>query len=80
MSEAGESTACAGSFVHMPRGVAHGFANVTDRPTRMLAFTTQSGNLQRLFKDLDRAAREEPGQPSPQRIGAVCAANRIAFA
>lgn len=80
VSDDGEATAGPGSFVHLPRGVKHGFANVTEKPTRMLAFTTPSGNLGRLFVDLDRLAREEPGQPSPQRVATVCAANRIRFA
>jgi mannose-6-phosphate isomerase-like protein (cupin superfamily) len=74
----GSTTVRPGSFVHLPRGVAHGFRNVSDIPARMLVVTTPGGALEGVFRGLDAASRgDEPLDPG--RIGAICASNRLAM-
>jgi len=77
-AQGGERTAGPGSFVHLPRGIAHGFANRSGRPARMLVVATPGGALLGVFRGLDRALRS--GELTPAIIGQVLAANRLALA
>lgn len=70
-----ECVAAAGSFVHLPRGIAHGFANRTARPARMLVVASADGGALPAFTEIDRAGRE--GRLSPDVVAGVLAANRI---
>ncbi|HWA62437.1 MAG TPA: cupin domain-containing protein [Caulobacteraceae bacterium] len=70
----GELVAGPGTFVHLRAGVAHGFANRTDREARMLVITTGE-SLEGVFRGLDAAGSR--GDLEPARIGAICAANGI---
>ena len=72
LSPDGELKAGPGTFVHLPRGAAHGFLNAADTPSRMLVITTPGGNLEGVFRDLDAAK-----SPAPEEVGAICAAHRI---
>jgi quercetin dioxygenase-like cupin family protein len=54
-----EWTATAGSFVWLPRGIAHGFAVVGDQDARILAMVLPSG--------FDGFVREV-GDPAPERV------------
>lgn len=74
-SQAGDLVARAGSFVHLPRGVPHGFGNATDAPLRMLVVTTGGGGLEGVFRGLDAAARQR--ELGPEDVGAICASNRV---
>lgn len=71
----GLTTAEAGDFVHLPRGVPHGFANRTDSLTRMLVIATPDGGLEGVFRDLDAAATA--GSLTPEGVGAITAANAV---
>lgn len=71
----GERTAGAGSFVHLPRGVPHGFRNASDREIRMLVITTPGGGLEGVFRGLDAAAAKGPLEPPA--IAAITAANAV---
>lgn len=75
MGEAGETVAGAGSFVHLPRGVPHGFRNAGDREIRMLVITTPGGSLEGVFRGLDAAAARGP--LDPPAIAAITAANAV---
>lgn len=58
-----------GTFVTVPVGVAHAFANRSDSPTRMLLVCTPPGH-ERYFAQLaDILAR--PGAPNPDEIAAL---------
>ena len=58
--------ASAGSFVFVPRGTPHCFANIAEAPARILVVFTPSG-MERFF---DRFAREvEPGPDTFRVIG-----------
>ena len=76
-SESGESKAGAGCFVHLPRGVPHGFANRTGKPLRMLVVATPGNALLGVFRGLDAAAQAR--EISPERVAAVLQANRLAL-
>jgi mannose-6-phosphate isomerase-like protein (cupin superfamily) len=73
----GEIEAGPGAFVHLPRGVAHGFRNPGPAAARMLVVTTPGGDLEGVFRGLDAAARDPARPLDGERIGAVCGANRI---
>lgn len=75
ISASGEAIAGPGSFVHLPRGIAHGFANRSDTPAHMLVVTTPGNALFGAFTEMDRAARE--GRIAPPVVAEVLAANRI---
>lgn len=55
-------TAEEGSFLLLPRGSAHCFKNITDRPARMLMLFTPSG-FEDFFMEVGEAV--VPGQPAP---------------
>jgi len=78
VSESGEALAGPGSFVHLPRGIAHGFANRSELPVRMLVVTTPSGALRGVMQGLDRAGRD--GTLSPALIADTLVENRMALA
>ena len=46
------STARAGDLVRMPRGVPHGYFNMSDRPARALFWVSPAGRLEALFDRL----------------------------
>lgn len=51
------TTVHAGTFIHMPRGVAHRFKNVSDRDARMLLSYTPGG-FEQWFLDVGTPAKE----------------------
>ena len=57
----------AGSFVFVPRGVAHCFQNVSDRPARILVMFTPSG-MERFF---DRFGALPAGVVDPDAFGRI---------
>jgi quercetin dioxygenase-like cupin family protein len=75
MSREGERKAGAGSYIFLPRGVAHGFVNASDAPARMLVIASPGGGIEGLFRGLDAAAKRAPLEPV--RIGEICAANGV---
>lgn len=72
----GEVTAGPGAFVHLPRGVAHGFRNLGPAPARMIVVTTPGGALEGVFRGLDGASRG-PAPLAPAQVGAITAASRV---
>jgi len=74
-TEAGEVVAKAGSFVHLPHGVAHGFRNATSQAVRSLVIATPGGALEGVFRGLD--ALGVWGQVTPDAIAAITRANRV---
>lgn len=78
MSAHGEAIAGPGTFVHLPRGVAHGFANRSGKAAHMLVITPAGGALQGVFKGLDAAARA--GTLGPESIARTLTENRLALA
>ena len=61
------STATAGSFVFVPRGVPHAFKNVGGEPARLLVMFTPSG--MELFFDRFAEPSDEPGHEKFRSIG-----------
>lgn len=59
----------AGTFVTIPTGVAHAFANRSDRQARMLIVTTPPGH-ESYFADL-AVILTRPGAPDPDEIAAL---------
>lgn len=55
-----------GTFVSVPRGVAHAFANRTDQPARLLLVTTPPGH-ERYFAEL-ATILSRGGAPDPEEI------------
>src|SRR5512139_1913462 len=78
VSAHGEAIAGPGTFVHLPQGVAHGFANRTNDPARMLVVTPAGGALQGVFRGLDASAAA--GTLGPESIAATLEANRLVLA
>ncbi len=72
----GSAVAGPGAFVHLPRGVPHGFHNLGAGPARMIVVTTPGGALEGGFRGLDAASRDE-SPLDPPRVGVICAANRV---
>jgi mannose-6-phosphate isomerase-like protein (cupin superfamily) len=60
------STAASGSFIWMPRGVPHTFANLGDAPLRLLGFAVPSG-VEELFASLPR----DQSQLDPAKIAEI---------
>lgn len=71
-----EVLATAGTTVHLPRGVTHGFTFEGDTPSRLLLVIAPAG-LEPMLREL--AALPE-GAPDPARISAICAPYGITFA
>lgn len=78
LSKHGEAIAGPGTFVHLPQGVAHGFANRSGAAARMLVMTPAGGALRGVFRGLDASAKA--GTLGPQAIADTLAANRLALA
>jgi mannose-6-phosphate isomerase-like protein (cupin superfamily) len=57
-----------GTFVCVPPGVSHTFANPSDRPVRMLNFNTPAG-WEGYMRDLAAAAKDGP--LTPEAIGRI---------
>lgn len=58
-----------GTFVSVPRGVAHAFANRSETPSRMLLICTPPGH-ERYFAEL-AGILSRGGAPDPQEIAAL---------
>lgn len=78
ISDNGEALAGPGTFIHLPHGAAHGFANRSGKPAHMLVVTTPGGGLHPAFSALDRLTSK--GELTPEAIGAALAENRIDMA
>jgi quercetin dioxygenase-like cupin family protein len=61
----GAVRANAGDFLHVPRGVAHGFTNVGQGPARFLAILTPGGIHEQLLAALGEPAQAETLPPPP---------------
>ncbi len=55
-----------GGFVHVPRGVVHGFTNVGTTPARFVAISTPGGLHERLLSGLGEPAQTETLPPPPE--------------
>ena len=71
----GVRVAAAGSFVHLPAGVRHGFRNETAGVTRLLVLGSSASKLAPMFQDLDRLTAR--GGYGPHEVGATCAAHGV---
>lgn len=71
----GETTAGPGAFIHLPRGIAHGYRNAGPAAARMLVVATPGGGLEGVFRDLDAAARLAP--LAPQTISAITETHQV---
>ena len=66
-----------GDFVHVPRGVVHGFTTVGQGPARFLAIVTPGGLHEQLLAGLGEPAQAETlpplpaGPPDMQRIAEI---------
>ncbi len=56
----------AGEFVHVPRGVAHGFTNVGTTNAKFLAIVTPGGLHEKLLGEIGEPAKTEALPPSPE--------------
>ena len=61
----------AGSVVIVPRGVAHGFSNATDRPTRFIG-TVSPGGFEHYFEGLTQLLAES-SPPDPEKVMTLAA-------
>jgi quercetin dioxygenase-like cupin family protein len=70
-------TVSAGTFIHMPKGVAHSFKNRTDKPVRMLLTYTPAG-FEKWFFDIGTPttaeAKDTPVKPTPEDLQRAVAA------
>lgn len=64
----GERTVRAGTgeFVHVPRGVVHGFTNVGEEPARFLAIVTPGGLHEKMLAGVGEQAKTETLPPLPE--------------
>ncbi len=53
----------AGSFVYVPRGVVHSFANVGETDGRLLIFSTPAGGTESFFFEVGEPAEDETSPP-----------------
>lgn len=74
-TDEGPRVAEAGSFIHLPAGVRHGFRNETDGVTRLLVLGAAQSKLAPMFENLDRLTTR--GGFAPEDVGAVCAAHGV---
>jgi uncharacterized cupin superfamily protein len=74
-TDEGVRVAAAGSFVHLPAGVRHGFRNQTAGVTRLLVLGSSRSKLEPMFQDLDRLTVR--GGFGPDEVGAACAAHGV---
>jgi quercetin dioxygenase-like cupin family protein len=75
VSRDGESVAGPGTYIHLPRGVPHGYVNASSAPARILVIASPGGKLEGLFRGLDAAARVAPLVPA--QVGAICASHGV---
>lgn len=75
LSAQGEARARAGDTVVLPRGAMHGFRNDGTAPLRMLVVAADGHKAMAMFRALDRLAA-----PTPESVGATCAAHGVRFA
>jgi mannose-6-phosphate isomerase-like protein (cupin superfamily) len=76
----GESKARPGDYVHLPRGVPHGFVNASGAPARVLVVASPGGKLEGLFRGLDAAASQAAASKAalaPEQVGGICAAHGV---
>ncbi len=66
-----------GTFLHIPRGVPHGFANRTGQEARMLAVASAGGGLEGIFRELDAIAGARA--PDPAQVGSIMHRNDAAL-
>jgi mannose-6-phosphate isomerase-like protein (cupin superfamily) len=52
-----------GEFVHVPRGVVHGFTNVGDKPARLLGIVTLGGLHEKMLTEIGEQAKSETLPP-----------------
>lgn len=71
----GPRVAEAGSFVHLPAGIRHGFRNETSGLTRLIVLGSSASRLAPMFRDLDRLTAR--GGFGPEDVGATCAAHGV---
>lgn len=71
----GEMKARRGDTAALPRGAMHGFRNDGAVPVRMLVVAADGRQAMAMFRALDRLAA-----PTPESVGAVCAAHGVRFA
>lgn len=74
-TDEGTRVAEAGSFIHLPAGVRHGFRNETSGVTRLLVLGSSASRLAPMFRDLDRLTRR--GDFAPADISETCAAHGV---
>jgi len=77
VTEQGEVEAGPGTFLHLPRGVAHGFVNRSGADAHIVAAISPGGGLEGIFRDLDRM--DHSAGPDPQAIARVLDHNRAAL-
>ncbi len=53
----------AGSFVYVPRGVVHSFANVGETDGRLLIFSTPAGGTESFFFEVGEPAEDDSSPP-----------------
>jgi quercetin dioxygenase-like cupin family protein len=54
----------AGTFIHVPKGISHGFANKSSRPARLIDFHTPGG-FENFFEDCGTVCTDESTPPPP---------------
>ncbi|HEX2526005.1 MAG TPA: cupin domain-containing protein [Geminicoccus sp.] len=74
---AGQARQCGrGSFVHVPRGVVHGFRNAGDRTARMLILNVPGGIHERFYADAGEPVADPagftPSAPDVSKITDAC--------
>lgn len=75
VSARGEMKARPGDTAVLPRGAMHGFRNDTAAPVRFLVVAADGRQAMAMFRALDRLA-----VPTPESVGATCAAHGVRFA
>lgn len=57
-----------GSFMYVPPGVPHAFANPTDRPSTMFFQSSVTGGHENYFTELGALLRDSHGRPDPAAV------------
>lgn len=68
-----------GSFVFVPRGILHGFANLGAAPVRVLAILTPGG-VERFFREVGEpagAGGPAPAAPAAERLAAAARRHHV---
>jgi uncharacterized cupin superfamily protein len=74
VSAAGEAKARPGDTAVLPRGAMHGFRNDSAAPVRFLVIGADGRQAMAMFRALDKLPA-----PTPESVGAVCAAHGVRF-